>query len=115
MSEVRKDPARAAALMAKKFLYFWTTPPNSGQSYPARFFYVYLAYYVLMLVAACVGLATVFRAPALRPDVVLILIYFASLSIVHAIMFVEMRHRWGAEPLLLAFAPAGVRAIFSRW
>ena len=115
IAEARKDPARAAALVAKKFLYFWTAPPNSGQAYPPRFFYAYIAYYAVMLAAAWVGISVAFKRPALRPDVVLILIYFASLSVVHAIMFVEMRHRWGAEPLLLAFAPAGARAIWTRW
>ena len=29
LSEVRKDPARALALDAKKLVYFWTVPPNS--------------------------------------------------------------------------------------
>ena len=115
LNEMRQDPARAAALITKKFVYFWTAPPNSGQSYPARFFSAYLVYYAALLVAACVGLAAAWRRPLVRPDVILILIYFASVSIVHAIMFVEMRHRWGAEPLLLAFAPAGARAIWTRW
>ena len=115
IAEVRKDPSRAAGLAVKKFLYFWTAPPNSGQSYPARLFYVYSAYYVAMLSAACVGLGVAFRRPRLRPDGTLVVIYFAAVSIVHAIMFVEMRHRWGAEPLLLAFAPAGARAIWMRW
>jgi 4-amino-4-deoxy-L-arabinose transferase-like glycosyltransferase len=115
LAEMRSDPARAAALVAKKFVYFWTAPPNSGQSYPARFFDLYLAYYAVMVILAGVGMAAAFKQPRLARDVVLILIYFASLSIVHAIMFVEMRHRWGAEPLLLAFAPGGARAAWSRW
>jgi hypothetical protein len=46
---------------------------------------------------------------------VLILIYFASVSIVHALMFVEMRHRWAAEPLMLALVPSGALAIWRRW
>jgi hypothetical protein len=115
LAEIRKDPARAAALMAKKFVYFWTSPPNSGQTYPAGFFYAYLAYYAAILVAAVAGIAGAYRQPALRADAALVVIYFASVSIVHAIMFIEMRHRWGAEPLLLAFAPAGARAIWTRW
>jgi 4-amino-4-deoxy-L-arabinose transferase-like glycosyltransferase len=114
-AEVRKDPARTAKLMLEKFAYFWTVPPNSGQQYPARYFVVYLAYYVAIVIAAALGMIVAFRQPALRPGVVLVLIYFASLSIVHAIMFVEMRHRWAAEPLMLAFAPAGARALWNRW
>jgi 4-amino-4-deoxy-L-arabinose transferase-like glycosyltransferase len=115
LSDMRRDPARAALLIVKKFVYFWTAPPNSGQTYPARFFAVYLTYYVAILCAACIGIAAALKQTATRPDAVLVLIYFASLSIVHAIMFVEMRHRWGAEPLLLAFAPGGARAAWTRW
>ncbi len=114
-AEIRKDPARAAGLVVKKFVYFWTAPPNSGQAYPAGFFYVYFAYYLVVLAAAGVGIGAVYRQSAFRADAALIVIYFASVSIVHAIMFVEMRHRWGAEPLLLAFAPGGARAIWTRW
>jgi 4-amino-4-deoxy-L-arabinose transferase-like glycosyltransferase len=115
LSEMSHDPVRAAGLITKKFVYFWTVPPNSGQSYPARFFAIYLVYYVAIVCAACIGIAAALRQTATRPDAVLVLIYFASLSIVHAIMFVEMRHRWGAEPLLLAFAPGGARAAWTRW
>jgi hypothetical protein len=114
-AEMRSDPARAVALIAKKFVYFWTAPPNSGQTYPPWFFFVYLAYYAVIVIAALVGITTAFKQPMLKRDVVLIVLYFASLSIVHAIMFVEMRHRWGAEPLLLAFAPGGARAAWARW
>ena len=114
-AEMRSDPVRAATLMARKFVYFWTAPPNSGQTYPARFFFVYLAYYAVMVAAGFLGIAAAAKQATLKRDVVLIVMYFASLSIVHAIMFVEMRHRWGAEPLLLAFAPGGARAAWARW
>jgi 4-amino-4-deoxy-L-arabinose transferase-like glycosyltransferase len=114
-AEMRSDPVRAATLIVKKFVYFWTAPPNSGQSYPARFFLLYLAYYVVMVIAAFAGIAAAFKRATLKREAVLVVMYFASLSIVHAIMFVEMRHRWGAEPLLLAFAPGGARAAWARW
>ena len=113
-AEVRKDPARAAGLVLKKFWYFWTFPPNSGQAYPARFFGLYLAYYALMVLTAATGVAAAFKQSAQRPDVVLVVIYLASLSIVHALLFVEMRHRWAAEPLMLVFVPAGIQAIMAR-
>lgn len=115
MAEVRKDPARAAALVVKKFLYFWTVPPNSGQEYPPLYFTSYLAYYVVVVIAAAFGIAEAFRQPRLKPDAALILIYVGSISLVHALMFVEMRHRWAAEPLMLAIVPSGALAIWRRW
>jgi len=114
-AEVRRDPARWGRLVLRKFVYFWTAPPNSGQLYPAAYFPVYLIYYGAMLIAAAVGLVSAYRDAERRPDVALILVYFASLSIVHALMFVELRHRFAAEPLMLALAPAGLGAIRARW
>lgn len=111
IAEVRKDPARAALLVVKKFVYFWTVPPNSGQDYPPAYFAAYLAYYAAIAIAAAVGLAVAWRRPPQQPDAVLIVIYFASVSMVHALMFVEMRHRWATEPLMLALVPAGAWAI----
>jgi len=115
LAEVNKDPARAVALDVKKFVYFWTFPPNSGQQYPARYFAAYLAYYAVVLLAAASGLMVAWRQPALRSAAALVVILFLSVSVVHALMFIEMRHRWGIEPLMLAFVPAGARAIWTRW
>jgi 4-amino-4-deoxy-L-arabinose transferase-like glycosyltransferase len=113
IAEVRKDPGRGALLVVKKFIYFWTVPPNSGQDYPPRYFAAYLAYYAVVVIAAALGLAAIWQRPTMKPGVVLIVIYFASVSIVHALMFVYMRHRWAAEPMMLAFVPVGARTILT--
>jgi hypothetical protein len=113
VADMRRDPARALRLDVKKVVYFWTAPPNSGQLYPPLYFKAFLAYYAVIVTIAAVGLARAYRT--VRRDVILVLIYFISLTIVHAVMFVEMRHRWAAEPLLLAFVPLGARAIRARW
>ena len=112
---MRRDPARALLLDARKFLYFWTVPPNSGQQYPPLYFKAFLGYYGVIVVLAVAGFVAAYRRPALRPELALVLIYFVSLSIVHAVMFVEMRHRWAAEPLMLAFVPIGARSLWTRW
>ena len=67
-----------------------------------------------MVLASVVGLAAVAGRPAARAEVALIVLYFVSVSVVHALMFVEMRHRWAAEPLMLALVPSGVRALSNR-
>lgn len=114
VAEVRKDPARAARLLAAKFVYFWTTPPNSGQTYPAGAAALYFAYYAGVIVAAAFGAAAALGRPSVRSDAWLLVAYFAAVSIVHAMMFVEMRHRWATEPLMLAFVPTGVRTLAER-
>ena len=78
---------------------------------PELYFKAFLAYYAVVVIVAGAGIASAYRQPALRPDAILILLYFASLSIVHALMFVEMRHRWAAELLLLVFVPFGAAAV----
>ena len=79
------------------------------------YFKAFLGYYGVIVVLAVAGFVAAYRRPALRPELALVLIYFVSLSIVHAVMFVEMRHRWAAEPLMLAFVPIGARSLWTRW
>jgi hypothetical protein len=111
LAEVRRDPGRFAGLVLGKFLYFWTFAPQSGVLYPARYFYVYIAYYAAVALAAIAGLITLLRRPDLRPDLALILILFASVATTHSLFFVEMRHRWAIEPIVLIFAAAGLAAL----
>jgi len=114
-AEMRKDPVRAVTLDVKKFVYFWTVPPNAGQQYPPAAYGVYLAYYGAVVLAAAIGLIAAFRQPATRQQAILIAVLFVSVSFVHALMFIEMRHRWATEPVMLAFVPAGARAVWMRW
>jgi hypothetical protein len=114
-AEMRSDPVRAATLMARKFVYFWTAPPNSGQTYPRGFSLSTWPTTPSWSMPDSSGSPPAAKQATLKRDVGPHRDVFASLSIVHAIMFVEMRHRWGAEPLLLAFAPGGARAAWARW
>jgi len=114
LAEIRKDPGRAAALVMKKFVYFWTVPPNSGQEYPRLFYVAYLAYYALVVFFGFAGLSAAWARPEYKPDVTLVIVYLTCVAVVHALMFVEMRHRWATEPMLLAFAPCGARALWVR-
>ena len=113
---MRSDPARAAALMAKKLSAFLTAPPNSGQTYPARFFFVYLAYYAVMAIAGFVGIAAAFKQATLKRDVVLILMYFGG-AVHRARDHASSRCAIGGAPsrCSLAFAPGGARAAWARW
>jgi len=113
IAQVQRDPARAAELDVKKAIYFWTAPPDSGQQYPPQYFAVYFAYYGAVLCLAVVGIAMVLRDPVLAPEATLVVLYLASLTLVHVVMFVEMRHRWAAEPVLLVFVPAGARVVWN--
>lgn len=70
-----------------------------------------VAYYAAVALAAIAGLITVLRRPDLRPDLALILILFASVATTHSLFFVEMRHRWAIEPIVLIFAAAGLAAL----
>lgn len=107
VAEVRRNPGRVAGLVLRKFVYFWTYAPQSGVLYPARYFDVYIVYYFAMLALSVVGFATLWRQPARRPDLALILILLASVAVVHSVFFIEMRHRWAIEPFVLLLAAAG--------
>jgi hypothetical protein len=101
----REHPAALTWRVVKKLGLFWTFGPQTGALYPRAYKYVYLAYYFALLALAIVGSIRLARgSPEERSTMVLILALFASVSLVHACFYVEMRHRWALEPLLLALA-----------
>ena len=107
LADVRRQPGRFATLLLRKLVYFWSFAPQSGALYPRTYLWLYLAVYLAMLAAASAGVVTRLRSRQVPDGLVLILLLFAALSIVHAVFFVEMRHRWAIEPMLLVLAAAG--------
>jgi hypothetical protein len=106
---VHAHPATFVGQVARKLVYFWTLTPATGALYPRLYRNLYLAFYGCVLLAAIVGAATLARTGQ-RRSLLLIAALFLSVSAVHAVFYVELRHRWALEPLLLVLAAVGVSA-----
>ena len=112
---IREDPARAARLTVLKLYHFWWFAPQTGVLYPSSWRQVYMAYYVVCLLLAAIGVKEIVRigAPAMRLAA-LVGLFLLGLSVVQSVYYVEARHRWAIEPMLLAISGGGAAVIAGR-
>jgi 4-amino-4-deoxy-L-arabinose transferase-like glycosyltransferase len=111
----RNDPVRFIGRIFKKMYYFWFFSPYQGGLYPAPWARAYKAYYLLMF---CLAVFAVFYNLFASKkwngtDALLVALFFLSLMAAHSLYYVEARHRWAVEPLMLAFSANGIVALIS--
>jgi hypothetical protein len=79
--------------------------------YPSNWLAAYAAYAVLMYAFAAIGVAIVRSGSAdARQLLATLAAVGLTLAAVHALAYVEGRHRWGLEPLLLLLSARGIFA-----
>ena len=107
---MRDDPGAALHLFARKLYYFWWFSPHAGLRYPAGWRTAGMAHYVVIALAAAAGLVAALRSkrPAARRAAGLFLLLAVTTSVTQAAFYVEGRHRWQIELLLLAFTAVWV-------
>jgi 4-amino-4-deoxy-L-arabinose transferase-like glycosyltransferase len=112
---ITANPGRAVQLTALKFFHFWWFAPQTGVLYRASWRAMYMAYYVACLLLAAVG---VWRIGASGRDAVrlglLIAAFLLGLSVLQSVYYVEARHRWAVEPMLLVVSGGGAAALVER-
>lgn len=106
------DPWRTVRAAAGKLYAFWWFTPRTGMLYPSAWLTVYVAYYVVAVLLALMGIAIVARTRQWWPLFV-IGSAFVTVSVSHALVYIEGRHRWELESLLLVFSAIGVVALWS--
>jgi len=112
---VREHPREFIRLTAVKFLHFWWVAPQTGVLYPQSWFLAYLMYYILVLVLAMIGAWSIWGTGKLaRQELLLIAAFLLALSFLQSLYYVEGRHRWAVEPILIAISGVGVAAL-SKW
>lgn len=114
---IGEHPGAFAALTAKKFFYFWWFSPQAGLLYPRAWFYLYQAYYVSALILATVGVWRIAVVGAGREATRLawlLAAYLLALSGLQSLHYVEGRHRWAVEPMVLALSGGGLASLAER-
>ena len=112
---IRNDPAAFARLFLRKFVIFWSYGSTTGLLYPRAWFFAYLAYYVVAVVLGAAGTWHVLLSDASAKSRMFLLgAFMVALSLLQSLYYVEGRHRWGVEPMLLAMSGGGVAALLSR-
>lgn len=101
----KERPFYATSLIFKKFFYFWWLHPVAGTIYPVHWRLFYLIYYCPVWVFFIVGMSlTYFKH---RSIFYCSLILFLTISLMHALYYVEMRHRWAIESMMVCYAALG--------
>lgn len=109
------EPLAAARATALKLYYFWWFSPLTGLLYPARWLLFYKVFYVAVLLCAGWGAIALVRARADGAQLLMLVGgLLLALSLLQSLYYVEGRHRWAIEPILMALAGGGLSAMWRR-
>ena len=117
LSEARRyiaqHPWRFVQNVSTRCLTFAWFGPMSGWRYPRSYLRAYQAYYVLVLALAGVGLGSLWRRWARldggsRITTALLVGTWLSVGLAQSLFYVEIRHRWAVESLMLVLAAFGL-------
>ena len=113
---IRNNPGKFARLFFRKLYYFWWFSPVSGFMYPSYYLMAYKLFYVLVLFTAVSGIIFLLykRDKTNAKNVILLLLFLLSISIFQSIYYVEGRHRWLVEPVLLIFSASGISFLVTK-
>jgi len=107
---IKEHPGKFALLFFRKLYYFWWFSPQTGVNYSHIYLIIYKIFYSLVVFFAIWGIAFVLTEDEqkARRKTLLILALFLAISIMQSLFYVEGRHRWAVEPLLLIFTAKGL-------
>jgi 4-amino-4-deoxy-L-arabinose transferase-like glycosyltransferase len=112
---IKAHPVAFVRLTATKFLHFWWFSSQTGMRYPRAWLNLYMAYYVVALVLAATGVwKLVQERGAAVPPALLLATFLIALSGLQSLYYVEGRHRWAVESMLLALSGGGAVVLLQR-
>lgn len=105
---VTSDPGAAAQLFARKLRTLWWRVDSTPGDYPARAARGYEWIFRVELVLALLGAFLALRSPHSRAAAGLCLALIVTISLLQCAFYVQGRHRFLIEPLLLIFTAIGL-------
>ncbi len=107
---IRKDPLGFIKRYITKIYYFWWFSPQSGIIYPKPYFIIYRYLYSILLGFSILGLILSLASgeKVIKGSVWLIIFIFMAIFLTQSLFYVEGRHRWLVEPLLIIFFSYGI-------
>jgi len=101
--------------LARKFYYFWWFSPQTGLLYPGLWTKIYKIYYAFIFILFAAGICrAIGRTKGLeRAAVMAIVLFLFLVSLGNSVYYVELRHRWAMEPLMLIFTAYAISGIFT--
>lgn len=113
---IKSSPLKFVMLTVRKFYYFWWFSPHFGIEYPKHYLLIYRGLYAAGFLFAIFGVISAFnsRNMRLRGDACLLILFFLSISLLQSLFYIEGRHRWAIEPLILIFSAHGISSLWYR-
>jgi len=105
---VKENPGSFIKGLFRKSFYFWWFYPQTGLSYPKSFLVAYKIIYVVLLGFVAAGLWLCWKRRLFCLEMIFPVILIFGIWGVHTVNFMEMRHRWTVEPVLLIFASVAI-------
>lgn len=115
MEYIRAEPFHFIRGLARKSFYFWWFYPQTGLFYPRSFLIAYKVLYCILLVFVLSGLYICHKKKLWRKEMIFPALLVLGIWAAHTINFMEMRHRWTVEPVLLIFVAAGVPYLYKKF
>ena len=107
---MRANPLVAAKLYVKKVYYFWWFSPQSGIIYPKKYLTAYKYFYTILagffIAGLCFALSSSKRK-VWESSLILISVPL-TICLGQSVFYVEGRHRWLIEPIMMIFFSYGV-------
>ncbi len=112
---IRAHPTAFVRLTLLKFFHFWWFAPQTGVLYPSLWLRLYMIYYIVALFFAALGMWRITRfGPPATHFAWLVVAFLFTLSVLQSLYYVEGRHRWAIEPMILAIAGGGLATLVER-
>jgi hypothetical protein len=118
---IRENPLSAASLFARKMRTFWWRIDSDPRDYSPAAALAYEVIFRTELVLALFGTFTLFRSPWESPPAphraaaVFSIALMVAISVLQSMFYVQGRHRFLIEPLLLMFTACGILALIRVW
>lgn len=113
---IRANPGAFVRLTLVKFYSFWWFAPQTGTLYPRHWLQLYMAYYIAAVVLALLGARELVRGGGSGvARLVLISAFLLGVSALQSLYYVEGRHRWAIEPIVLALSGGGLAMLVNRY
>lgn len=113
---IRSEPGRALVLAIPKMARTWSPVPLSESFGRGAYVVAGAGYGIPVLILAAVGFFMGLRSsPAMRRQMLLLLLPLLLLTLMHAFSVGSLRYRMPLEPLLAVAAAVGAAGLVSRW
>jgi 4-amino-4-deoxy-L-arabinose transferase-like glycosyltransferase len=115
---IKAHPVAFTHLILEKLWTFWWFSDRSGLLYPRVWLDSYKGFYMGVVVLAAIGAWRLTKRSG--PQMAssngrLLALFLLAISLLQSLYYVEGRHRWAIEPMLLAISGGGAATILSRW